>query len=227
MDAFTRHRLVWLHADAWARLRAMPGQDAAQACIALWADRGHPLVVVRQDAVIDAGRLALGLPAPRRWGRLRLRLQVERAEVMRTGHFPLAADVTPLLAPATRVSWSHLLADLADAGIELRAYGSHGWQCLTGEPCLHAGSDLDLLASVGSAVVADQVCARLQQAGIESPRLDGELIFPDHAAVAWREWAAWRSGGAAHGVLVKRLGGVALEHGEGWFGNTALEQVRA
>lgn len=223
MNALTRHRLVWLHADAWARLRTMPWHGAAQACIALWADRGHPLVVVRQDAVIDAGRLALGLPAPRRWGRLRLRLQVERAEVMRTGHFPPAADITPLLAPATRVSWSHLLADLADAGIELRAYGSHGWQCLTGEPCLHAGSDLDLLASVGSAVVADQVCARLQQAGIASPRLDGELIFPDHAAVAWREWAAWRSGGAAHGVLVKRLGGVALEYGLDWLREPAPE----
>jgi len=227
MDAFTRHRLVWLHADAWARLRALPWQGAAHDCIGLWADCGHPLVVVRQDAALNAGRLALGLPAPRRWGRLRLQLQVERAEVRQTGHFPLAAEIAPLLTPATRGPWSHLLADLGAAGVEVRAYGSHGWQCLTGEPCLHAGSDLDLLASVGSAAVADQACTRLQQAGIESPRLDGELIFPNHAAVAWREWAAWRSGEGAHGVLVKRLGGVALEHGEGWLRDLTPERAGA
>ena len=43
------------------------------------------------------------------------------------------------------------------------------------------------------------------------PRLDGELLFADGAAVAWREWLAYRQGRAAQ-VLVKRLHGVALEH---------------
>ena len=42
------------------------------------------------------------------------------------------------------------------------------------------------------------------------PRLDGELLFPDGAAIAWREWVAHRDGRVAQ-VLVKRLRGVALE----------------
>ena len=44
----------------------------------------------------------------------------------------------------------------------------------------------------------------------DGPRLDGELLFPDGAAIAWREWQAWRQGRAPQ-VLVKRLRGVALE----------------
>ena len=227
MDVLARHHLVWLHPAGWARLRAFCWPDAATECLALWAERDHPLVVVRQDATLDAGRLALGLPAPRRWGRLRLRLQVAPGEVRRTSRFPLAAEIDLQLAPAFRERWSHLLAALADAGVAPRAYGSHGWQHLTGEICLHAGSDLDLLAAVGSSEVADQTCALLLRAGIESPRLDGELIFPNRAAVAWREWAAWRSGDRAHGVLVKRLGGVALEHADHWFGNIAPAGVPA
>jgi len=49
-----------------------------------------------------------------------------------------------------------------------------------------------------------------QKAMWAGPRLDGELVFPDGAAIAWREWVAHREGRAAQ-VLVKRLRGVALE----------------
>jgi phosphoribosyl-dephospho-CoA transferase len=46
-------------------------------------------------------------------------------------------------------------------------------------------------------------------------RLDGELLFRDGAAVAWREWIEWRAG-RARAVLVKRLHGVALERDTAW-----------
>jgi phosphoribosyl-dephospho-CoA transferase len=48
-----------------------------------------------------------------------------------------------------------------------------------------------------------------------APRLDGELLFGDGAAVAWREWIEWRAG-RARAVLVKRLDGVSLQRDATW-----------
>ena len=57
---------------------------------------------------------------------------------------------------------------------------------------------------------ADEVARALATASWAGPRLDGELLFPDGAAIAWREWSDYRQGRASQ-VLVKRLRGVALE----------------
>ena len=40
--------------------------------------------------------------------------------------------------------------------------------------------------------------------------LDGELVFPDGRAVAWREWQPWREQRVDR-ILVKRLQGVVME----------------
>ena len=53
------------------------------------------------------------------------------------------------------------------------------------------------------------------------PRLDGELRFPDGAAVAWREWEAWRAG-RSRAVLVKRLDGCSLWR-QGRSGSPAVD----
>nr|WP_246294886.1 malonate decarboxylase holo-[acyl-carrier-protein] synthase [Schlegelella koreensis] len=48
------------------------------------------------------------------------------------------------------------------------------------------------------------------------PRLDGELVFDDGHAVAWREWAAWRAGQSRQ-MLVKTTVGASLVSGPGWM----------
>ena len=97
----------------------------------------------------------------------------------------------------------------------MRVYGSHGWQCLTGLEHVHQGSDLDLLVPVHNAACADAAVRNL--ACFAAPmRLDGELIFPDGSAVAWREWQLWRSGQVAQ-LLVKRNRSVALAAESGWL----------
>ncbi len=62
----------------------------------------------------------------------------------------------------------------------------------------------------------DAAAVLLRRSDDGSPRLDGELSFPDGSAVAWREWVAWRSGRVS-AILVKRLCGVALEAGSAWL----------
>jgi len=241
MQAPERQRLVWLTPQAWAALLAQrlaapnergPSHDAVSlACIEHWAQHDLPLVVTRQpaaDAAAPAGigtepaTLALGLPAPACWERRRLALRVPIDGIARIGDFPPAAAIAPLLPPAARADWLGLCAELAALGVVARVYGSHGWQHLTDSAYLHAGSDLDLLLALpapGQVDTADAAVARLlavaAQPGLPLPRLDGELIFADGSAVAWREWAAWRSGRVAR-LLVKRRDGATLESAASW-----------
>ena len=204
-----RQQLVRLSADGWARVLAAPWDDGARSCLALWAEHGLPLVVTRQPAsLVDA--LALGLPAPARFRRRRLALAVAPRDVLFLDEFPPAEAVARLLPRAHVAAWRALVATLALAGCRARAYGGFGWQALTRLPYVHADSDLDLLLPVGAPAQADEVARILSTARWDGPRIDGELLLPDGAAIAWREWRDYRQGRAPQ-VLVKRLRGVALE----------------
>lgn len=204
-----RQQLVRLSPDGWAALLATPWDARLRSCLALWAERGLPLVVTRQPS-FASDTLATGLPAPARWLRRRLAIAVEPRHVLFLDEFPAADAVTRLLPRASVGAWRALLAALADAGCAPRVYGGYGWQALTRLAYVHADSDLDLLLPVDSASQADAVVDALSAFAWDGPRLDGELLLADGAAIAWREWAAWREGWTAQ-VLVKRLHGVALE----------------
>ena len=221
--ALRRHGLVTPAEAGWAQVLARPWDDEAAACLAHWAAHRLPLVVARQPPAPAEPEscdetVTLGLPAPLRWSRRRIALQLPRG-LLQAGAaaFPAMAAVAPLLAPPAAPAWHALQQGLARLGCTARVYGSHGWQSITGLPYLHATSDLDLLLPVADAQAADAVVRCLAQAEGAAPRLDGELVFPDGAAVAWREWRAWRAG-AASGVLVKRMRSARLEQGSGWIG---------
>jgi len=206
-----RHDLFHLLPAGWAALLDLPWDVEAQACLRHWRDHDLPLVVSRQACVAAPDAIALGLPAPACWSRRRLALQLPAAQLGRAARLPGLDAVVALLDPAERPA-GHRLADaLAGASASVRVAGSYGWQRLTGLDYLRPGSDLDLLVEVADAASARAAADLLSAwdgrgAGPGTgTRLDGELIFPSGGAVAWREWSA------AEQVLVKRLGGVALE----------------
>ena len=208
-SALRRQQLLRLSGEGWARVLDAPWDATARHCLALWAARGLPLVVTRQP-VPAAETLATGLPAPARFRRLRLAVAVAPRHVMFLDEFPAAEAVARLLPRACAASWHALIGALAAADCAPRVYGGYGWQVLTRLAYVHAASDIDLLLPVDSPAQADAVARVLATAAWPGPRLDGELLFPDGAAVAWREWLAHREGRSAQ-VLVKRLHGVALE----------------
>jgi phosphoribosyl-dephospho-CoA transferase len=154
--------------------------------------------------------IVLGLPAPLRWDRQRLFIELAVAAVRRVGNFPPARDISRLLAPELQPAWRRLCGEFDALGSTVRVHGSFGWQQLSRLVYLHPNSDIDLHVQVDDATQADALVAALLAAPRALPRLDGELIFGDGAAVAWREWAQWRAG-SVDSVLVKRLHGVALE----------------
>ncbi|MDB6000992.1 MAG: holo-ACP synthase, malonate decarboxylase-specific [Rhizobacter sp.] len=203
-----RHRLVRLSPTGWQRVLDRNWDAQAGECLELWGRSQFPLVVTRQR--VGAQGIALGLPAPERFGRRRLALEVDANDLLSFDEFPLAQAMTPLLHGSLHDAWRALCAGLADVGCMARVYGSHGWQAITRLPYLHAESDLDLMLAVDGPAMADAVCTVLAASPIGRPRLDGELLFGDGAAVAWREWHRWRAG-LTRQVLVKRLEGVGLE----------------
>ncbi len=217
-----RHHLVWLDAPAWRQVLAraddaLHRDEQAADCLAHWAANDLPLVVTQQPAGWrgrDRGEsIALGLAAPAAWGRRRLFVAAPLQGIRRSGAFPSAAAIAPILPAGARDAWSALCMGLDALGVAARVYGSHGWQILTGLDHLHADSDIDLLLPAHSPQQADAVVARLSRPDPELPRIDGEIVRADGMAIAWREWAAWR-GGRTRQLLVKRLGGAALVAGD-------------
>jgi phosphoribosyl-dephospho-CoA transferase len=221
-----RHQLARLSDAGWSDVLARRWDGEARECLAHWAAHHLPLVVTRQPADVAADSIALGLPAPARWERRRLALQVPRGSLLYFDEFPQLADVQKLLPSATRVAVHTLLAGLTECGTTAQIFGGHGWQALTGLDYLRPGSDLDLWVSVASAEHADAVTLLLQSFAAPAPRLDGEILFRDGTAVAWREWVDWRNG-CARAVLVKQLAGVALLRDAAWFECTGLPALTA
>lgn len=208
MPQFTRNRLVWLDAAAWRDMAARAPDAQALALIERWQVRQWPVVVCSQPPGLQPGRLAVGLPAPQSGLRRRLALHTAISGIQRHGAFPRLATV------AGPYAWSEaaqsLDGTLASAGATARVHGSHGWQALTGEVYVHAGSDLDLSIEVPHAAAARAAVLALEAAHLPL-RVDGELAFPDGSAVAWREYSQLLQGQVDQ-VLLKRLHGPQLAH---------------
>jgi phosphoribosyl-dephospho-CoA transferase len=223
--ALRRHQLVQLSPAGWQTVLAQAHAESARPCLAHWAAHDLPLVITRQpETTAVAEIIHLGLPAPTCWQRQRLSLVVARSALRAVGELPAAIDIIGQLPASAQAPWRRLCDQLGALGLHAQVYGSHGWQQLTGLAYLRAQSDLDLFVSVPDAhaadaaadLLADATAALLAEAGIDSPRLDGELGLADGSAVAWREWRDWRARRVEQ-ILVKRLQGVALESGTEWL----------
>lgn len=224
--ALQRHRLVRLSPAGWAGALGQAKDAQAREILRHWSGNNLPLVVVRQEpALAGDGLVALGLPAPLRWRRRRLGVRVAPDAIGGQGEFPQLDRILPLLASeAQRQALRQLHAELLQAGALAHVYGSHGWQALTGLEYLRPGSDLDLWVAVRAASHADVVAELLAACPEEPLRIDGELVFSDGNAVAWREWQAWRAG-RTRAVMSKHLHGLALHTDSAWCAAEAQEAM--
>jgi phosphoribosyl-dephospho-CoA transferase len=209
MTPLRRHQIAWLSEAGWRSVQDRDWDAPARDCLAHWAAKRLPLVVTRQAGRASEEWVALGLPAPGRWGRRRFALGVARRDVLYFDEFPLAERALALLPAPARPAWRSLCSDLKAAGANARVYGSYGWQLLSELDHVREGSDIDLWLSVSDSDQADAVAACLQSFSSEPVRLDGELMFGDGVAVAWREWLAWRAG-LVKALLIKNIDGSSL-----------------
>ena len=205
---FSRHDLIWLTGSGWdaALRRAVPGQHAA---IEQWRRADWPAVVRRADATLAPGRLSLGIPLPPSPDGVKGRIALDAA------HGDVERHSAPLaLVDAARAAperWRPLL-DVLASSMALRAYGSLAMQAITRQPYLTLTSDIDLLFLPSDAQTLQAGLALLEQHAAGLP-LDGEIVFPSGAAVAWKEWIGAAGDGAGKTdarVLVKDAGAVRL-----------------
>jgi phosphoribosyl-dephospho-CoA transferase len=208
--SWQRHTLVQIRPEALHLAADQAQGDFARAGWQHWANKHLPVVVTRQPQSQRTDVVRLGLPLPRCWGRLRLFLDVGTEDILATQAFPLLADLLTTVLPL-HAALSGLENHLATHGVATQVYGSFGWQHLTGLDYVHAESDLDLLVHVVNGQAADAAAQALATCPMTQPRLDGELLFPNGKAVAWREWLAWRAGYSLQ-CLVKSLHEAHLVH---------------
>jgi phosphoribosyl-dephospho-CoA transferase len=126
--------------------------------------------------------------------------------ISKVGRFPLLQQIDWDVSDARQLS--PLLQHMEALGVALLVYGSYGWQHISGLRCVREASDLDLLAPVTDLATAAQVTWLLQGLALHC-RVDGEIVFPNGWAVAWREYAQLIGGSVAQ-VLVKDRVGVQL-----------------
>ena len=212
MFALHRHQLAFLSTAAWVRIQADDWDAQASECLHHWARQGLPLVVAQQGPALFQETIKLGLPAPPSWGRRRLTLSAKPAELLYFDEFPRADKALSLLPASARPAWAALSQALCAQGLRARVYGSYGWQLLSGLDHVRKESDIDLWIAVNDPSQADAAARSLQAFECKALRLDGELVFTDGQACAWREWLAWRQGPEAQGksLLLKSLSGARL-----------------
>ena len=209
-----RNQLVRIDDRAWRELRDAGWDAEPRSLLAYWSEHRLPLVVARDRGDAAAGQLCVGLPAPLRWSRRRLALSVRWDCVQMTGAFPTLVQV------ARALRWGRAAIELAQSlsacEAVARVYGAHGWQVLSGETCLRPGSDIDLIVEVDDTDTAHAVLPVLQRARLHRC-IDGEFVFPDGEALAWREFER-AAAGKADRVLLKSRSGARLVGFDAWCG---------
>ncbi|HEV7816165.1 MAG TPA: malonate decarboxylase holo-[acyl-carrier-protein] synthase [Janthinobacterium sp.] len=212
---YARHSLVWLTAPGWlaaqASLARAPAAESASnhaAALRRWQENDWPLVARRSDADLAPGEISLGLALPPDAAsgiKVRIPLRAPAAAVARTAD-PLALKA---VLPALPAHWSGAMQGLiADSvGLSLRVFGSLALQALTGAAYVGPASDIDLLLYPATERQLRSGLALLEKYAALLP-LDGEIVFPRGAAVAWKEWRAAEASGAR--VLVKERDMVRL-----------------
>lgn len=217
-----RHDWVVLSEAGWQNLMTTLTEEAQQ--LETWRTANWPLVVRRQDADVlhDKAVVCAGIALPpahssvmpqQKGRRISVRLARDEVSTMRA---PLALDEALSSAP---VMWQsallRLLQTAAEQEMRIQVVGSLAFQAITGLPYLKPESDIDLLMRVNSKAQLAAAVNLLAQFSEVLP-LDGEIIFPNTAAVAWKEWwqVQQRAGGALsrtqNRVLVKDMTQVRL-----------------
>jgi phosphoribosyl-dephospho-CoA transferase len=194
-----RHDWVTLR-DDWPRRLLAPLAAPDHASVHAWLARGRPLVVARAIEGDPPGAVRLGLALP---GRRRIGVVASASAVgERIAPPTLAAALAG--TPFAGAGWLRRLATrLRAADLAPAVYGSLAWQHVAADPALAyvtPESDVDLLLRSSTRASAEAGLAILSEAAAAHPlpRLDGELLLPEGAAVAWRELAS-----TAPRVLVK------------------------
>ncbi len=162
----------------------MPAAD--QEIVSQWQREDWPTIVRRADANTASDAICLGIavaPEPESGHKRKLAINATLANVAKQ-RLPLPLSEVIAAAPA---AWRRQLAHLDAALPGLRVFGSLALQALTAQAYVGARSDIDLLFAPLNADELRKGLEVLDKFAHDLP-LDGEILFPNHEAVSWKEW---------------------------------------
>jgi phosphoribosyl-dephospho-CoA transferase len=205
-DRYRRHDLAWLRRD-WAGSLVTPLEPGELDAVDAWCRRSLPLVVARRQPGDAADTLRLGLALPGIVDKRRIGVHVAVAAIALRAPPPTLEEVLVSAPEAWQPRLGALAGVCAAQDMPARVFGSFAWQTLSGDRYLRPESDIDLLFQPRNCREVERLIALLAEfdTRADPPRLDGEIVLPDNAAVAWRELSARPSR-----VLVKGPAGVEL-----------------
>ena len=212
-----RHHLLWIAPAHHAAVGAEVPDAALRGAVASGLAAGWPVVVCQQSngrgQRDSQARVAVGMPLPLAQGKRRVAILIAPEWIADTAAPPFLRDVIPCLPESRRAALVRLVQRADAIDLALRVYGSVAWEALTGRAYLTPASDIDLLlqpSTRGQLAAAIAMLATWEaETGV---RADGEILFGDDDAVAWREWMCggrqWKSPSTR--VLVKAASGPRL-----------------
>jgi phosphoribosyl-dephospho-CoA transferase len=207
-----RHDLVAISDFGWERAR----NTAPAYCrdmVDMWRKSDWPAIVRRADADLMPDQLSVGIampPSPIDGSKMRIGFRVAHSEVRKVLppiHIMEVIDAAP---EPWRPLLSALEREATVQGLALRVYGSLALQALTRQRYLTAASDIDVLLRPVTRAQLQRGLKLLNFYATSLP-LDGEIVFPQGQAVAWKELSAALRAASGTRVLVKEMHGVYLE----------------
>jgi len=210
LRSISRHDFIWINKHSQSDLAERIADPDLDGIVRNWLAAARPFIV-RQQTDGDpaaADRVAAGLPLPPSQGKRRIALTIHLREINRVARPPALAAAIPCLPVQWRSPLSKLCRAGESLGIDFRVFGAVAWQALTNLPYLTPTSDIDLLWRPADRLQLERGVALLQQSQCTNGlQTDGEIVFGDDLAVAWREWLRRDR---QRCVLVKQTAGASL-----------------
>lgn len=208
---YARHDLVWLSDQGWRQARDMAPAHCRD-MIETWRQEDWPAIVRRADADLLPDQLSLGIAMPPRATdacKTRVGFRVQQSDISKISPPLSIAQIRETTPAPWHPFLSALDSDAAAQGLSIRVYGSVALQALTQQPYLTAASDIDVLLQPATNVQLHRGLDLLNSYSHHLP-LDGEIVFPNGHAVAWKELSAALRTKCGQRVLVKEMHKVSL-----------------
>ena len=195
VEHFQRHDLVWLSHQAWASVFAqqmarVPDESTSLLIQSLhrWQQEEWPAVVRRRDADAADDEICIGFAlVPVNGRKPRVAAKVKVQDILEHQPSLSLATVIPFVAPDWQATLRTFNSEGSAVGVRWRVYGSLVFQFLTGQSYVNETSDIDVLFRPQTQEHLLHGLTLLRQYQGQIP-LDGEVIFPQGQAVAWKEW---------------------------------------
>lgn len=204
MNPLSRHDFVWL--DERLPEMRIEGDVSCMEIAHAWFAADRPAVVGRRSSQTSSDHVRLGIPLPPSRGKLRIAVEVPYESIRQSRQPPTLHEVIDSVPQQWQSPLRQLAMEASEHKLQFQVYGSVAWQYLTGENYVTAQSDIDLLWSACSREdVSKGLEILLRWENSTGLKADGELLFSDGSAIAWRELLT-----ASRKVLVKSRSSVAL-----------------